>query len=79
MSGFSGTDGGLCLCSAPGPGIRDGQNPYSSAGQDCRSPNSAIDLAYEGHYDGTHWEEGGKLSHILHFIQIFYPPQDEEN
>lgn len=34
VSVFGGTDGGLRLCSAPGPGIRDGQNSYSPAGQD---------------------------------------------
>lgn len=87
VSVFSGTDGGLRLCSAPGPGIRDGQNSYSRAGQDRWSPDHAAHMTYEGYYNGTHWEqERGKLSQNPHCRQngilmghLQYVPQDEEN
>lgn len=71
VSVFSGTDGGLSLCSAQGPDIGDGQNSYSLAGQDHWSSHHAVHLTYKGYYDGTHCEEEReKLSHVLHCRQI---------
>lgn len=54
VSVFSEADAGRSLCSDPGPGIGDGQNTYSPAGQDRRSPDPAAHLTYEGHDDRTH-------------------------
>ena len=55
MCVLRGTDGRLC--SASGPGVRDGGDPHSPAGEDHGRPDPAAQLTCKAHNDGAHWEE----------------------